>query len=232
LRSQVFGWVRGHPRRAQGRRPSRSVWLAERFRTGELPHCSAFASKAIQAGACWGPLGSCGAERLGRSSNRCSGSRIWRRVWPRTVQLQQTAVLGPPSRSRRQVHPASPAQAQEARRPNGPPRRHPQADRPTRSDRGSAPDLTGPCGRLPPRPHQAGRQDLQGPVAGHPECRRLHTHKRLRRGRQLTHPGRQAKARSYGAIKHLMTIADRIAGKRTLLLASPLNLKTGPQTSP
>ncbi len=42
----------------------------------------------------------------------------------------------------------------------------------------------------------------------------------------------KAKARSYGTIKHLMTMADRIAGKRTHLLASPLNVKTCPQLSP
>jgi len=42
----------------------------------------------------------------------------------------------------------------------------------------------------------------------------------------------KAKARSYGTIKHLMTMADRIAGKRTHLLAAPLNVKTCPQLSP
>jgi len=59
-------------------------------------------------------------------------------------------------------------------------------------------------------------------VAGHPECRRLHTHKRLRPGRQLFIQTVKAKARGYGNNKHLIAIAYRIAGKRTHLLASPL----------
>lgn len=42
----------------------------------------------------------------------------------------------------------------------------------------------------------------------------------------------KAKARSYGTIKHLMTIADRIAGKLSHLPASPWNLKACPQPSP
>ena len=88
-----------------------------------------------------------------------------RRVWPRTGTTP--ANRGP--RTRRSE--AGATITPPAQRPKGPPRRHPRADRPTRSDRGSAPDRT--CGRLPPRPHQAGRQDLQGPVAGHSECRWL-----------------------------------------------------------
>lgn len=93
--------------------------------------------------------------------------------------------------------------------------------------------LTGPCGRLPPRPHQEQvakifKDQWQG-ILNAVGC--TLTNGCVEAVNSLIQAVK-AKARGYGTIKHLITIAYGIAGKRTHLLASPLNLKTCPQPSP